>query len=72
MVRTVWIVEGFTTGENVFEIDASPLSDPVNNPSSLIALQSSIRIQLMLENPFASDNGGTQWSVNQALGTIAL
>ena len=64
---------GFHNRRECFpEIDASLLSEPANHPSSLIALQSAIRIKLMLENPFPSDNVGARWPINQVLGTIAL
>jgi hypothetical protein len=42
--------------ERLVEVDASTLSVPPNNPPCLAPFKGAIRIQFVLENPFASDD----------------
>ena len=48
--------------ESLGEVNAGALCEAAQHPARLVALKRSIRLELVLENPFASHNVGPRWT----------
>ena len=59
-------------GERLPKVDARSLIEPMNDPSSFVALEGAIRIQLVPKNPFFGDDPGAGWMRNKLLGPVRL
>jgi hypothetical protein len=56
--------------ESPIEVDAGPLSETSKNPPSLVALESSISMKLVLEDPLAGDDVGAGRARNEVPGVV--
>lgn len=54
------------------EVDPWALREPTDDPPSLAPFQRAIRVQLVLEDPFAGDDVGVRQSRDECLGAIGL
>jgi hypothetical protein len=54
--------------EGLVVIDALALGEAADHPTSLVASQGAIGVELMPEDPFAGDHVGTGWTGNEAPG----
>jgi hypothetical protein len=54
--------------EGLIVVDARSLDEVMNDPMSLIPFQRAIKVELVLENPFASDEVGANKARDKILG----
>ena len=59
-------------GEGLMEVDAGALGEPADDPSGLSTLQCAIRMQLVLEEPFAGDDIGLCGAGHERPRAVAL
>lgn len=58
--------------EGLAETNTGALSEAPHHPAGFVALQGPVRIQFVLEHPFAGDNVRAGRPINEPPGTIAL
>jgi len=58
--------------EGFAEVNARALREPTDHPPGFIALEGSIRIELVAKYPFARDDMGTRWTRNQTPCVVCL
>jgi hypothetical protein len=58
--------------KSLAEVDVGSLREPANDPTRLVAVQGTVRMEFVLENPFSRDDVGTARAINKAPGTVGL
>jgi hypothetical protein len=56
--------------EGLIAVDAGSLGEDVKNPASLVPFQRVVGVELVLENPFASDDIGANVAWDKILGVV--
>jgi hypothetical protein len=56
--------------ESLIVVDAGSLGEAVKDPVSLVPLQRTVGVELMLENSFAGDNVGANGARDKILGVV--
>jgi hypothetical protein len=56
--------------EGLIVVDVGSLGEAVKNPASLVPFQGAVRIELVLENPLASDDVGANGARDKILGVV--
>jgi hypothetical protein len=49
-------------GECLAKVNARPLIEPSDDPTSFVLLEGVVRVQLACEDPFAGDDAGSRWT----------
>jgi hypothetical protein len=58
--------------KSLTEVDAGSPHEPANDPTRLVAVQGTVRMEFVLENPFSRDDVGTARAINKAPGMVGL
>lgn len=58
--------------EDLVEVDAVELGEAAKDPASLVPIQTAVGLELVVEDPLASDDIGTVWAGDQVPCTVGL
>jgi hypothetical protein len=58
--------------ERIHEVDAGALTEALDHPARLVALECTIGVQLVLEHPLASDDVGARKARNELPSLVPL
>jgi hypothetical protein len=56
--------------EGLIVVDAGPLGEDAKNPTSLVPFQGAVRVELVLEDPFAGDDVGANMTRDKLLSIV--
>jgi hypothetical protein len=64
---------GFNNGcKGVMEVDSFALPETTDHPTSLVMIECTIRMKLVLEDPLPGDDIGLRWSGNKLPRFVAM
>jgi hypothetical protein len=64
-----WLDDGT---ESLLVVDSGPLSETAEDPAGFVAIEGTVSMKLVTENPFASDNVCLSGALNKVPGVVIM